>query len=555
MKASGFMKKNSFMEGALIATLAIVITKILGMIYVIPFYRIIGTRGGALYSYAYNIYMIFLGVSSAGIPTAISKIISEYDTLGYKEAKQRSYKIGVKIISYISVIAFLVMFIGARAIAYTLVGNLKGGNSIEDVTFVIRCVSFAVLVIPYLSVTKGFLQGHRIMTPSSVSEVLEQVVRIIVVLLGSYIVYKVFSGSLSLAVGIAVSGAFFGGLASYIYLKVMMKRHKKELDIRAYEKKDPIRDKTIIKKIVTYAMPFIVINVASFVYNYVDMVLIIKGCSILGFSASDTEFIQSAITTWASKICMIITSFSLGMVISLIPNIVNNYVKKDYKGVEDKINNAYETILTISIPCACGLIILSKYVWQVFYGPSTYGPIILNILVISTLFNNLYTLTFNAVQSLNKFKTVYISIIAGFVVNMILDIPMMLLLDKTPLPSYWGTSVATIIGYSTSILIATHELKKWHGLSFKRTFKTVARLLVPSVTMVLVLVIFNHFTNFSFTSNMSSIIAIVTNMLIGIPVYLGIAYKMNILQDVFGKEYLNRIIKKLTFGKVSIIKN
>ena len=136
-----------------------------------------------------------------------------------------------KIISYISVIAFLVMFIGARAIAYTLVGNLKGGNSIEDVTFVIRCVSFAVLVIPYLSVTKGFLQGHRIMTPSSVSEVLEQVIRIIVVLLGSYIVYKVFSGSLSLAVGIAVSGAFFGGLASYIYLKVMMKRHKKELDI------------------------------------------------------------------------------------------------------------------------------------------------------------------------------------------------------------------------------------------------------------------------------------------------------------------------------------
>ena len=103
------MKKNSFMEGAMIATLAIVITKILGMIYVIPFYRIIGTSGGALYSYAYNIYMIFLGISSAGIPTSISKIISEYDTLGYKEAKQRTYKIGVKIISYISIIAFLLV--------------------------------------------------------------------------------------------------------------------------------------------------------------------------------------------------------------------------------------------------------------------------------------------------------------------------------------------------------------------------------------------------------------------------------------------------------------
>ena len=546
------MKKNSFMEGAMIATLAIVITKILGMIYVIPFYRIIGTSGGALYSYAYNIYMIFLGISSAGIPTSISKIISEYDTLGYKEAKQRTYKIGVKIISYISIIAFLIMFIGARAIAYTLVGQLTGGNTIEDVTFVIRCVSFALLVIPYLSVTKGYLQGHRIMTPSSVSEVLEQIVRIIVVLLGSYIVYKVLDGSLSLAVGIAVSGAFFGGLVSYIYLKIVMRKHKKEFSIADYKKKDPIRDKTIIKKIVTYALPFIIINVASFVYNYVDMVLIIKGCTMLGFNAADTEFIQSAITTWASKICMIITSFSLGMVISLIPNIVNNHVKKDYKGVENKINNAYETILTISIPCACGLIILSKYVWQVFYGPSIYGPIILNILVVSTLFSNLYTLTFNAVQALNKFKTVYISIVVGFVVNIILDIPMMFLLDKIGLPSYWGTSVATITGYSTSIFIATRALKKWKGLSFKRTFETLYRLIVPSLAMVIVLVIFNHLAGFNPKSNLESIIAIVSNMAIGIPVYLFIAYKMNILNDVFGKEYLNRIIKKLTFGKVSL---
>ena len=546
------MKKNSFMEGAMIATLAIVITKILGMVYVIPFYRIIGTSGGALYSYAYNIYMIFLGISSAGIPTSISKIISEYDTLGYKEAKQRTYKIGVKIISYISIIAFLIMFIGARAIAYTLVGQLTGGNTIEDVTFVIRCVSFAILIIPYLSVTKGYLQGHRIMTPSSVSEVLEQVVRIIVVLLGSYIVYKVLDGTLSLAVGIAVSGAFFGGLVSYIYLKLVMRKHKKEFSIADYRKSDPIRDKTIIKKIITYALPFIIINVASFVYNYVDMVLIIKGCTMLGFNATDTEFIQSAITTWASKICMIITSFSLGMVISLIPNIVNNHVKKDYKGVENKINNAYETILTISIPCACGLIILSHYVWQVFYGPSTYGPIILDILVVSTLFSNLYTLTFNAVQALNKFKTVYISIVVGFIVNIILDIPMMFLLDFIGLPSYWGTSVATILGYSTSIFIATRALRKWRGLTFKRTFTTLYKLVVPSAAMVIVLVIFNHFANFNSASNVESILAIVSNMLIGIPIYLGIAYKMNILNDVFGKEYLNRIIKKLTFGKVSL---
>ena len=83
------MKKNSFMQGAFIATFGIVLSKILGIIYVIPFYDIIGTQGGALYGYGYSIYSIFLGISQAGIPLAISKIVSEYQTLGYSKAKKR----------------------------------------------------------------------------------------------------------------------------------------------------------------------------------------------------------------------------------------------------------------------------------------------------------------------------------------------------------------------------------------------------------------------------------------------------------------------------------
>ena len=105
------MKKSSFVEGTLIATLAIVIVKILGMLYVIPFYSIVGSNGGALYSYAYNIYLIFLGISSAGLPNAISKVISEYNTLQMIDAKERAYKNAIKIMSVISIIAFLILFI------------------------------------------------------------------------------------------------------------------------------------------------------------------------------------------------------------------------------------------------------------------------------------------------------------------------------------------------------------------------------------------------------------------------------------------------------------
>ena len=123
------MKKNSFIEGTIIATLAIVFVKILGMLYVIPFYSIVGSSGGALYSYAYNIYLIFLGISSAGLPNAISKIISEYNTLGYEDAKNRAYSIALKIITVISVVAFLVLFILAEEIGVFIIGDLSGGNT------------------------------------------------------------------------------------------------------------------------------------------------------------------------------------------------------------------------------------------------------------------------------------------------------------------------------------------------------------------------------------------------------------------------------------------
>ena len=132
------LKKNSFIQGAFIATLGIVISKILGIIYVIPFYAIIGDQGGALYGYAYNIYSIFLGISQAGLPLAMSKLISEYNTLGYYETKEKIYKVGKTFLNILGVICFLILFIFAPQIADLIIGGVTDGNSPEDIIFVIR---------------------------------------------------------------------------------------------------------------------------------------------------------------------------------------------------------------------------------------------------------------------------------------------------------------------------------------------------------------------------------------------------------------------------------
>ena len=218
------MTKNSFLSGAFITTLGIVITKIFGIIYVIPFHSIIGESGGALYGYAYTIYLLFLSLSSAGIPLAISRVVSEYQTLGYYDTKKRAFILGKKLALLLGFVCFLILMLFAPVIAKSIIGDLTGGNTIEDIVFVIRVISTAILVVPVLSIYRGYFEGHRFMGPPSISQVIEQIVRILIIVLGTFLALNVFKLSLTNAVGIALLGATISACISCLYL-IIKKRH------------------------------------------------------------------------------------------------------------------------------------------------------------------------------------------------------------------------------------------------------------------------------------------------------------------------------------------
>ena len=215
------MRKDSFLKGTIIASMAIIITKIIGVLYVIPFYDIIGENGGVLYSYAYNIYALFLNISTAGIPIALSMIISEYIALNKLDAKERAYSLGKKVIMTFSIVAFLILFIFSDYIALFYVDGIAGSNPISDISLVIKAISISLIITPFLSVLRGYLQGHKFIAPSSISQVWEQIVRIVVVLLGSFLAINVFNSSIPVGVAVSLTGAFFGGVFAYIYLRFL----------------------------------------------------------------------------------------------------------------------------------------------------------------------------------------------------------------------------------------------------------------------------------------------------------------------------------------------
>ena len=546
------LKKNSFVEGTIVATISIFLVKLLGMLYVIPFYGMIDAKATALYAYAYNIYSIFLDISIAGIPIAMSKIIKEYDTLGKVEAKERAYRLGRNLIFIIALVVFLILFIFAPQIAGLLLGELEGGNTINDVAVAIRCVSTSILVVPFLSVAKGYLQGHNIIGVSSVSQVLEQLIRIAVILGGTYLSIYVLGKSHTIAVCVAVTGAFFGALFALLYVIKKIRLHRKSIEVKKLEVDKDVSNKDIIKKIFTYAIPFIVIDTMHSVYGFTDMAIVLRTMSSVGFDTSAVEFISSTISTWAPKISVIITTVAMGMTTSLIPTIVKAFTLKDKEEVDKKVNQALQMIIVISLPMAVGLSLLSKPIWGVFYGISNvYGYRILAIVVFASLMNNLMLITNSTLQSLNKFKHAYISAILGFIVNIILDIILIRTFALIGIPAYLGASAASIIAYTSSVLYALLILKKEERLHYRTTIMFCFKILIPIGFMILGVVGVNYlFGGINYNNKLMSIVNIAVSALVGVLIYAGILIKTGTLKKVFGEAYYNKLLRKLTFGKL-----
>lgn len=549
------MKKNSFIEGTIIATIAIFLVKIIGMLYVIPFYAMVGVKGAALYAYAYNIYGLFLEISTAGLPNAVGKLVNEFNTLDRQEAKIRTFLLGRKLLTFFAIIAFIILFVFAKDLAVLILGDLSGGNTVADVTFVIRCVSFAILIFPFLSVTRGFFQGHNIIYVSSVSQVIEQLARVIVILGGSFIALNVLHLSLTETIGIAVFGAFIGGLCAFIYVhrKLNNNKHNLCLDV-SFEKKDEITDKQIIKKIISYAIPTIIISLAFSLYNNVDMILIIRVMDYLGFDPLEVEFIASGISTWASKISVIITSVGLGLSASLIPTMVEAFTLKKYDVLNHRFNKAIELVLFVCLPMCCGIALLSKAIWAVFYGLDflNIGTNILAIGIFAPLFSNLFTISNYTLQSMNKFKLVYICAITGILVNAFLDVPIMLLFNLINIPAYFGATAASIIGYSTTLILAMYFLKKDYGFKYKEIGKTIKNILVPLLTMIIAVGLIVAFVSINYAKKYMVVLYILLVALIGAIVYFIVAHKMGLIEDIFGNDILAKIKGKFLKNKKEV---
>ena len=542
MKKDITMKKSTFVKGAFITTLGIVISKILGIVYVIPFHAVIGEKGGALYGYAYTIYLFFMSLSSAGIPLAISKIISEYQSLGYHNVKQRAFLIGKRIALLLGFVCFLLIMLFAPFLARAILGDVTGGNTIEDVTFVVRVIGTAILIVPLLSIYRGYFEGHRFMSPSSISQVVEQIVRVFIIIFGSFLAIRVFKLSLTSAVGIALFGATAGAIAAYLYLFVKRVKNKKKFNEKIRSVNEPIvSDKVILKKILIYAVPFIMIDLFKSLYNYIDMVTVVKGLvNHASYSAKDAEIVYGMLSTWSAKFNMIILSVSTGVVVSLIPNLAESVIKNKQKDVENKITQALGMLLFLTVPMTLGVSFLAKPIWTLFYGNSQYGPSVLSYYIFVGLFVGLFTAMVTTLQSLKDYNAVFTSLIVGVIVKLLLNTNLLIAFNKMHFPAYYGVITASILGYLVSFVVCLFILGLKYKINYEKVLKDFVEIMCASLLMIVVLFLLKFIIPISVSNRFLNIFIILVYMIVGMMVYFYYTYKTKTIKSIFG----NRLFKK-----------
>ncbi len=542
------MKKNNFFEGSFISTFGIIICKIIGLLYVIPFYAMITSKGAALYSFAYSIYTVFLSLSTSGIPIAMSKLVSEYNSLEYYHTKEKIYKLGKNIIIGLGIFFFIILMIFAPNLANFILGkNTSGGNTVEDVTLVIRIISSALLIVPILSVTKGYIQGHKYMTPTSISNIIEQIVRVLVILIGCFVSLKIIGTEEKVAISISVFAATIGAFLAYLYLIVKIKKNKKQFNNNIEIKKEEtkITKKYLIKQIILYALPFIIIDLLKSAYNLVDTFTITRTLTSLGYSQNVADLTFATIATWGNKLSMIIISISIGITTSLIPSLASDFVLKKHKEINKKVNQAIQLLLVITIPMTIGIFFLARPVWIVFYSYDQLSINVFQLFIFQAITFSLFSVLLNITQTTNYTKVTILTLLFSFIGNAILNIPMMHLFNNFGI-GYQGASVSTLITQIIPIIFLMYFINKKLKVNYKTTYKTTIKIIISSLAMLLVLYLISLIYPLNCITKSKALIQTTVYSIIGITIYLVLAVKLGIIKDIFGNSnILQRLKQKL----------
>ncbi|AGX05895.1 MULTISPECIES: polysaccharide biosynthesis protein [Bacillus] len=532
---------SKLLRGTFILTLGTIISKVLGLFYVIPFYRIVGDHGSALYQYSYVPYTIFISIATAGIPLAVSKFIAKYNALEEYAVGRKLFKSGLVVMLCSGIFSFLILYFSAPVLAELFIPDSDLDSSVSDVITVIRAVSFALIVVPFMSLIRGFFQGHQSMGPSAVSQVVEQIVRIVFLLAGAYIVLNWMGGSLVKAVSVATFAAFIGAIGSLAVLFWYWYKRKSHLDDLLLQDKGTmdISLKDMYKEILIYAAPFIFVGLANPLFQIIDQLTFNRAMAEIGL-AGQAESSLAVLNFQAHKLVIIPVSLATAFSLTLVPAITKAFTDNDRMSLNKQLNQTFQVLLFLTLPAAAGLSLLAEPVFTVFYEHKELGTEVLRTYAPVAMLFSLFSVTAAILQGINEQRFTILSLLVGLLVKLSLNIPLIKLMETQ------GAVLATTLGYTAAILINLYVIRTYAEYPFRLVVRRSLLIILFTAFMFAgTAVSYKLLTLFlSPASTIQSLIIIFICAGIGAAIYFYLAFRTRLVYFLFGQR-VEKIKQKL----------
>jgi Membrane protein involved in the export of O-antigen and teichoic acid len=449
--------KQTTSKGFAILSLAGIVNKFLAVAYVSIQTMLVGNYGNGIISAGYNIYILIYALSNAGVPVAISKLISERSALGDYKGSKRILKVAGLILVSLGVFFCSVMLLGA--------GWISKQISQPDAKIMLMALAPTLLFTSISAIFRGYFQGRQNMTPTALSQIIEQALNSILTIVFVALLIKY---GVALAAAGSTIGTSMGALGAALFLAFLFIRSKKKRvgEMESSDYSGPqLTNSEVFKQIMSYCIPAILGMVAVNASNIIDLKFGVSRMLVGGISSSHATELYGILTTQYQKVLNLPLAITAALPAALIPAISYAKASKNMSLLYHKINESFKVILMITIPSAFGLAVLAKPIitFVIFSTKHNQGADLMQIgswVMIAMAIIYVQTATLLGVG-----KALIPPV--NMMIGMIFKLAINYFLIAIPAINVKGAVIGTTVGFVITCVLNQIAIKKNTGISVK----------------------------------------------------------------------------------------
>ena len=518
-------KKQTFIQGIITLLFSQIFAKILGLGYKLYLTNKdgFGDSGNAIYSSSFQIYALFLTISSVGVPNAISKLVSEKYSIGDEREARKIFKVAFVLFATIGFISSIILFTNAKFIANKIL-------EIPESELTLQILSPSIFFISIISVFRGYFNAKENMRPTARSQLIEQLIKsVFTIIIVEYIYIHIDTNNkteiMAAGAGLAMT---LSTIVCYLYLLSFYKKEQIIKKVKGNIAQERIR--AIIKNIIVVSAPITITVILGTINKNIDALTVVRG--LKNFMTSEQAKIEYGILS--GKVETLITlpmSFNVALTASLIPTIAAAKSRKFLKEVENKINFSILLTFLIGLPASVGMIVFAKEILELLFPNASTGVFIYQISSISIIFVLLNQTITGILQGLGKQFAPIISLICGVIIKLVTNLILVSINSKIFIfGGTAGAAVGTVLCYVGALVLNVLILKKnLHNnlVNYKLIIKIIASTIIMIIGSKGIFFVLNHIISVK--------LATLISIIIGIILYLISIFIMKI----FNKEKIN----------------